>query len=204
MASTRTAVGRWLARALDEGQESFGAYEITLGAAVLAGLLVAWWLRERPVWGGILMGLGLLAALYGGNRLERDYLYTLGRRRFRGTLSLRITWLTVAYAFILGLVLVGLASARGWDAASGWLDGPMLLVLTLGLYHLALGLKVGVRRWIWLGLILCGLAVLIPGVPVLREDMRVVTAVLAGPILVGSGLIGHLMFRRACRRADAR
>jgi hypothetical protein len=173
-----------------------------VGAAVLVGNLIAWWLRERPVWGAILCAMLAIVALWGGARLERHYLYGLGQRRFRGTLGLRITWLVLLCALVLSLLVVALAGARGWNADAGWHSGPLIIILTLGLYHLSLGFRLRIGRWICLGLLLCGFAILIPGVAALRQRLHVVTAVLAGPAMLASGLLGHLSFRRQSSRAD--
>jgi hypothetical protein len=95
------------------------------------------------------------------------------------------------------------AHARGWHHLDGWADGPMLALLLLGLYHLGLGAKLNLGRWVYLGLALCVLAVVISGVPWLRQRMHLATAILGGGALLLSGHVGRRSYalrRRAMQR----
>ena len=91
---------------------------------------------------------------------------------------------------------LGLARARAWNELPGWRDGPVLMLLTLGLYHLALGLRTRTWRWVFLGGALLTLAVLIPGVAGLRSRIYLATALLAGATLIAAGLIGRMRYER--------
>ncbi|NLG28619.1 MAG: hypothetical protein GX557_11965 [Chloroflexi bacterium] len=196
MAMRRFALRDWLAEVLEETQDTLGTYELALGGAILIGYLVLWWLRAWPGWGLAVLWFLCLAGVWLGAHMEDAQFHRLGRRRFRGTLYRRITWLTVACALLLGGVLLGLAHARAWNELPGWRDGPVLMLLTLGLYHLALGLRTRTRRWVYLGGALLALAVLIPGVGVLRSRTYLVTALLAGATLIAAGLSGRMRYER--------
>ncbi len=187
----------WLAEVLDEAQDTLGAYELTLGGAMLLGYLLMWWLRARPGWGLGLLWLLSVVGLWVGALLEENQFRRLGRRRFRGTLYRRISWLVLVGALVLAGLLVWFAHARAWNDLAGWHDGPVWMLLTLSFYHLALGLKTGTRRWVWLGSALCVLAIALPGVAALRSRLYVATALLGGGSLLAAGLVGRLRFERA-------
>ena len=185
-----------------EGHDSFGAFELTLGCAVLLGCPLFVVLCKMPwlAW-AVFCGL-LIAVLWGGHRLESRYLRMLGRRRSRGTLLLRITWLVLAWALLWTYLLIRLAHARAWNwLLPGWADGPIMLMLVLGLYYLAIGVKVGVRRWVVLGLTLSMMAVLIPGLSLLRDMLYLSTGLFAGGALLISGYRGQQVFWERRRTA---
>ena len=69
----------------------------------------------------------------------------------------------------------------------------------LGFYHLCAGVRANVARYVYLGLALCLLAVLIPGIGLLRERIYFSTAVLGGGTLLASGLWGRRAFTRDLR-----
>jgi hypothetical protein len=191
----------WLAEVLEEGQDSLGAYEMTLGGAVFVGYIALWWLRAHAGLGLALLYVLCAAALWMGARLEQMQFHELGRRRFRGTLYRRFTWLVALGAFVLAWLPIGLAHARAWNLLSGWHDGPIVLMLTLGLCHLALGLKTNTLRWTCLGGALCALAAIIPAVAPLRDKLYFVTGLLAGGSLLAAGLMGRLRYLREARAA---
>jgi hypothetical protein len=186
----------WFVRAQAEGFDNLGAFELTLGAAVLLSYLFYAVLTRVTTFATLVFWILLVAALWYGNRLESRQLHALGRRRLRGTLFLGITCLTLGLALLLGLLLIGLAHARAWSRIPHWADGPLLFALVSGLYHLSQGLRLGVRRWLYLGGVLCGLAVIIPGVPFLRAYMYLVSALLIGGSLLISGYFGQREMRR--------
>jgi hypothetical protein len=186
----------WFARAQAEGFDNLGAFELALGAAVLLSYLLYALLTRFTTLATLLFWILLVAALWYGNRLERRQHHALGKRHLRGTLFLGITCLTLGVALLLGLLLIGLAHARAWDRIPHWADGPLLLALVLGLYHLSQGLRLGVQRWLYLGGVLCGLAVIIPAVPFLRAYMYLVSALLMGGSLLISGYFGQREMRR--------
>ncbi len=168
-----------------------------MGAAVLLGYLFRA-LLPRIAWlGNTILSVLMLCALWYGHRLEIRWLRSLGRRRIRGTLFLRVTWLVLLWSFLWSYVLLLFARALAWDVQiPGWRNGPLLLTLTLALYHLTMGVKMSLRRWIWLGAVLVLWAVLIPGVPLLRERMFVSIALLVGGALLVSGHWGRREFSR--------
>ena len=182
-----------------EGQDSLGAFELPLGAAVLVGGIINIVTVQRPWLGTALFCIFIIAALSYGGRLEYRWFRLLGRRRFRGTLLLAITWLVVAWSALLSGLLIGLAHARGWDRLEGWAGGLIWLTLTLGLYHIAQGVRLGVRRWVCLGAVLCLWAVLLPGWSLFRQRIFVAGALLVGGTLLISGYWGY----RACLRQRA-
>jgi len=202
MVTRRISPWDWLAEVLEEGQDSLGAYELTLGGAVFLGYLMLWWLRAHAGWGLMLVYMLCVVSLWLGARLEQMQFHALGRRRFRGTLYRRLTWLVALGAFILAWILIGLAHARAWNTLPGWHDGPILLTLSLGLYHLAMGLKTNTPRWTYLGGVLCALAVIMPAAVPLRDKLYFVTALLAGGSLIASGLVGRLQFMREAHSAS--
>ena len=193
----------WVSEVLDEVQDSLGAYELTLGGAVFVGYVVLWLLRAHAGWGLALLYALCLGALWLGARLENLQFHELGRRRFRGTLYRRVTWLVALAAFLLAQMLIGLAHARAWNTLPGWHDGPIVMMLTLGLYHLALGLKTSTLRWTCLGAALCVLAVLLPGVSALRDKLYFTVGLLAGGSLLAAGLVGRALFMREARAAKS-
>ena len=196
-------LGAWVSKAREEGHDSLGAYEWPLGAAIIVGYGLVEWLSTRPTLGGVLFLVLVALAVWEGSRIEREQLHALGRRRFRGTLALRLTWVLVAEGLLLAYLLLGLAHARGWHWLEGWHDGPIVLTLVLGVYHLALGLKTRVARWVWLGAVLCGFAVLLPAVPPLRLRLHFVSGLLVGAALLVSGLLGRLDFVRRLRASKS-
>ncbi len=185
-----------LRQIIAEGQDNLGAFELPLGAAILMGLLINA-LMGRGAWlGTALLGLLIVAALGYGGYLEYRWFRILGRRRFRGTLLLTATWLVVAWAALLSGLLIGLAHARGWDRSEGWDGGLLWMTLILGLYHIAQGVRLGVRRWTYLGGVLCLWAVLLPALPLFRQRIFVAGALLVGGVLLISGYRGYRAYLR--------
>ncbi|MFP3897260.1 MAG: hypothetical protein ACLFV5_10565 [Anaerolineales bacterium] len=89
-------------------------------------------------------------------------------------------------------MLLLFARALAWDIqVAGWREGPLLSTLTLALYHLAMGIKMSLRRWTWLGAVLVLWAVLIPGVSFFRERIFFSVALLVGGALLISGYQGR-------------
>lgn len=179
-----------------EGQDSLGAFELPLGAAVLVSCLINAVMVQRPWLGTALFCILIIAALGYGGYLEYRWFRLLGRRRFRGTLLLASTWLAAAWAALLSGLLIGLAHARGWDRIEGWVGGLIWVTLFLGLYHIAQGLRLGVRRWTYLGSMLCLWAVLLPALPLLRQHIFVAGALLVGGMLLISGYWGYRAYLR--------
>ena len=187
-------IGWWLQRAQQEGHDSFGAFEWTLGLALVVGYTASALLQKLPWLGGLMLWVLCVVALWHGHGMEMHRLGSLHRRRARGTLSVRITWLALAWAVLWSILVLRLAHARAWTLEEGWHDGPIQAVMILGLYHLALGVKLGVARWVYLGLFLSILAVALPGVPLLRRNLYLATAILAGGALLISGYRGRQTF----------
>jgi hypothetical protein len=191
----------WLYEVLEEAQDSLGAYELSLGTAVFVGYVVLWWLRSVAGLGLVVLYLLCVAAMWTGARLEQIQFHTLGKRRFRGTLYRRVTWVVAAGAFVLAWIPIGLAHARAWNTLPGWHDGPIVMMLTLGLYHLAMGLKTNTPRWTYLGAALCAFTVIVPGIEPLRSKLYFSTGLLAGGSLVAAGLLGRLRYLRETQAA---
>lgn len=202
MASQSSDALQRLRKIAAEGQDNLGAFELPLGAAVLVGWLINAVTMPRPWLGAALFCILIIAALGYGGYLEYRWFHILGRRRFRGTLLLAITWLAVAWAALLSSLLIGLAYARGWDRAEGWAGGLIWVTLVLGLYHIAQGVRLGVRRWTYLGGVLCLWAVLLPALPLPRQRIFVAGALLVGGMLLISGYWGYRAYLRQ-RAADA-
>ena len=192
-------IAGWMARAEREGHDSLGALELALGGGVLVGQLCLAML-DRVTWLASVGFYSLLAlALWRGHRLEGRVFRAAGERRFRGTLCLRITWLVLTWSLLWACVLLALVHARAWNRLQGWANGPILLALILGLYHLSMGAKIGLRRWICLGLALSFWAVVISGVSVLRHNIHLSTSLLVGGTLLASGYQGQRAFARRVR-----
>jgi hypothetical protein len=188
---------RWLRRFQAQGHDTFGAFELTIGAAVLFSYLVRAVLPDVTWLGGMVFYLSMIGALWYGHRLETRSLRILGRRRVWGTLFLRSTWLVVFWSFLWSYALLLFAHALAWDVQiPGWRDGPILLVLILATYHLTLGVKMLLRRWIGLGTVLVLWSVLVPSVSLLRERIFLAVALLVGGALLISGYQGRQRFVR--------
>jgi hypothetical protein len=168
--------------------------------AVLAGFLLMhalWrlpWLALPLFWA--LVGL----SLWYGRQLDLTRAYAVGRRQARSLVSLPTTWISATWALILTGALLWWARTRGWNALPGWADGPLFALLVLGFYHLGAGVRANVARYVYLGLCLCLLAVLISAVGPLRERIYLSTAVLGGGALLLSGLLGRRAFVRDLRQ----
>jgi hypothetical protein len=188
---------RWLRRFQAKGHDTFGAFELTIGAAILFSYLVRTVLSDVVWLGSVIFYLSMAGALWYGHRLETRSLRTLGRLRVWGTLFLRFTWLVVLWSFLWSYALLLFAHALAWDVQiPGWRDGPILLVLILAMYHLTLGVKMLLRRWIGLGAVLILWSVLVPSVPFLRQRMFLTVALLVGGALLISGYQGRQRFIR--------
>ncbi|MBN1402654.1 MAG: hypothetical protein JXA74_17570 [Anaerolineae bacterium] len=188
----------WLEEAQTDGQDTFGAYEWALGIALLVGmslfaLLPAGWLAALFLWALI------LAALWYGREVELHQLVRMGRRRYRDSLSMGLPWLALAWSLIWTLLALAFAHARGFHRLPGWADGPLAALLLLSLLHLGLGAQLNVGRWVYLGLALCALAVLVPALPPLRAHMHLAVGLLGGAALLLSGYVGRRSYARERR-----
>ena len=184
-------IADWWRALLDEGQDSYGAYEWGLGLALLVGFALfallpgVAWLAAILFWGLVLAGL------WYARELEVQRLAVLGKRRFWATAGLKLTWFVLEWCLLWALAALWVAGARGWRTRPGWADGPLVALLVLGGYFLSLGLKLRLRRWIWLGAALSLLAALTPALPGLREHLHLSTALLGGAALLIAGLAGR-------------
>ncbi|MBM3190766.1 MAG: hypothetical protein FJZ90_18860, partial [Chloroflexi bacterium] len=85
-------VKRWLWQISNEGHDTYGAFELPVGAAVLLSMGYAALRIEFP-WLGRLVIIGLfVAALAIGHRQERRIISPGTRHRPRGILLLTSTW----------------------------------------------------------------------------------------------------------------
>jgi len=182
-----------------KGQDTLGAFELPLGGAVLVSHLLSALLPKARGLTTTALYAALALALWCGHSLERRWLHEPGRRHFRGTLYLRITWVVLGWSLLWASLPVAFAHARTWHWLGGWRDGPILLTLTLGLFHLTQGARLGVSRWVCLGGVLCLLAALLPGIRALREHMNLATALLAGGALILSGYAGQSALQKQGR-----
>ena len=193
-------LAHWLHRVQWEGQDDYGIYELTMGAAILLSFLFFALLpRVTPVT-SLPFYVLLAAAAWYGNLLEHRQLRALGRRRARGTLHLGITWVTFALSLLLAGLVLAAAHLAGWSAVRGWSDGPLLVALVAGLQNVSQGTRLSVRRRLALGLALSGVAVLLPGLEVLRERLFLAAALLVGGVQVVSGLYGRRLLQERLRR----
>jgi len=181
-----------------EGRGNLGAFELPLGIAVLANYLLFALLPKARALTTALFYVSLALALWRGHLLERRWGYGSGRRRFPGTLFLGITWAVLGWSLLWAGLLIAFAHARTWHWLGGWRDGPILLTLTLGLFHLAQGARLRVGHWAYVGGVLCLLGVLIPGLQTLREHINLATAFLVG----GALILGSYMGQGASRKRD--
>ena len=187
---------RWLHPTEVESQDDFGALAGPLGVAIWAGELLT---AALPTASGLslaLLAALLVAALAVGHRLERRHLNALGRHRQRGTLHRRETWGVLSWAVLWAYLLLAVAHARAWHWLEGWSDRSLLLVLIPGLYYLCQGLRLGVRRWTILGIVLAALAALLPTIPLFRHQPHLAAGFLAGGALSLSGYSGQREFLR--------
>ena len=185
----------WLEGALELGHDTFGAYEWSLGIALLVGFLLFALLPAQWLAGLFLVAL-VAAALWYGRQVEFLRLGRLGERPRQGILELRITWMAVGWALLWSLLALGLARSQGWNRLSGWSDLALLALLVLGLSYLGLGARLGLERWVYLGLALAVLAVVIPATPWLRERSFLATSLLAGTMLLVCGYLGRQVYQR--------
>ena len=193
-------MANWLNRAQWEGQDDYGIYELTMGAAILIAFLFFALLPRVSFLASLPLYVLIIAAAWYGSQLEYRQLRALGRRRARGALLLGITWVTLALAVVLTGLLLILAELMGWTDVAGWSDGPGLVALVAGLVNTSQGVRLGIRRRLILGLALCALAVLIPGIGPLRERIYLTTAILVGGAHLMSGAFGrHALQSRLLR-----
>lgn len=192
-------IGRWLERAQSEGHDSLGALELALGGGVLVGQLCLAMLDRVTCLASVGFHALLAVALWRGHRLECRLYRALGVRRFRGTLSLRITWLVLTWSLLWACVLLAFAHMRAWDRLQGWSDSAILLTLALGLHHLSIGAKLGQGRPVLLGLALIVWLVIISGTSALRQNIHLSTSLLVGGTLLASGYAGQRAFVRRLR-----
>lgn len=187
---------RWLAALETEAHETFGTLETTMGAGILLGYGLHWALAGVRWLATVTLLLLLVCGLWYGQRLEYRLFARLGRRHFRGTLVLRVTWVTLAWAACWALVLWGVAAARAWTRLDGWRAGPVILLTVLSSYYITLGLALGLRRWLLLGLLLGAWLILIPGLAPLRQYLDLAVAGLAGLTLLATGMAGYRAYER--------
>lgn len=186
-----------------EGHGNLRAFALPLGVAVFASYLLFALLPRARALTTALFYVSLALALWRGHLLERRWGYGSGRRRFPGTLFLGITWAVLGWSLLWAGLLIAFAHARTWHWLGGWRDGPILLTLTLGLFHLAQGVRLRVGRSVCVGGVLCLLGVLIPGVQALREHINLATAFLVGGTLILSGYARQGNLRRQDRTPRA-
>ena len=193
----------WFRQLESEGQDSYGAFEFPLGATVILGYLFLTVLGKAPWWAVFLYAVLGIVAIGVGHRLESRQHKAAGRRRARGTLLLRVTWIIVFWCLIWVLVLLFVASARGWTEIPGFHGGAVALGMMLGLYALCFGLKNGLVRTACTGAALILWSALVPAVGVLRANAFLAYALLIGGTLLVSGVFGRRSLRAyfAVRRA---
>lgn len=197
------AARRWLNRAVWQGHDNYGTYDLTLGVAIALGFLLLAilpqvnWLAWAAFWALF------FAALWYGSVLENRQLETLGKRRARGTLLLGITWVSAVVVLLLAALLLALAHIKGWHRLPGWLDVPVFITAVLALNHLAQGVRLGIKRRLILGAAMCGVLVLLPGVEVLRRNLFLSTSILTGCLEVVGGLLGRREYMEALGRAES-
>ena len=187
---------RWLASLETEGHESWGMIEMAFGVAILIGYSLHWALRNVSWLGTLTLLLLLVVGLLYGQRMEYRLFARLGRRRVRGTLLLRITWVTVGWCLLWALLLLGVAHARAWTRIPGWHTGPVLLMSILCSYYLTLGLVLRIRRWTFLGGVLLVWLILLPGLAALRSRLDIAVAVAVGLTMIAFGYLGYRAFER--------
>src|SRR4030042_6194982 len=137
MEGEKLRITQRVAQAAAEGHDNLGTFELTLGGAILVGYLFLALLNRVTTLASLAFWALFIGGLWYGSVLEYHQLRALGRRRFRGTLLLLITWITVGLALLLGGLLLALAHLRGAGDLVTWHDGPILLTFTLGFYHLS-------------------------------------------------------------------
>lgn len=184
---------RWLTQVQDEGHDSLGAFELPIGAASFLGLALGA-MAPKSWLPRLVLLVGIALALYWGHLVEHRRLYALGQRRFRGTLHLRLTWLVIGWSLALSSALRILAHLRTWDQSAGWYDTPIFLNATLSLIFLALGVKVGVRRWIGLGLALALATGVLPWIAMQGVSAHLAAAFWIGGALWISAYLGQVEF----------
>jgi hypothetical protein len=184
-------IAHWLNRAQWEGQDDYGIYELTMGAAIVLAFFFFALLPRVTLFTSLPLYILIAAAAWYGSLLEQRQLRSLGRRRARGNLLLGITWITAGLALVLGGLLLGLAEGMGWTDLPGWSDGPLLMIVFSALVNVSQGVRLGIRRRVVLGLVLAAWAVLIPGLDPLRERIYLATALLAGGAHLASGAWGR-------------
>jgi len=189
-------MGKFWARLQAEGHDDFGAYDLPLGLALLVSYALLGLLNKGMWVGAVLWWIGVCVALWKGHEIEIARVWDLGRRRHRGTLSIRLTWIALLWSFFLAMLAVRLSHARALHTLVGWHDGPLVLLLTFGLFNLATGCKASIGRRVYLGLLLCAIAVLVVGVPLLRTHLHWSTAILGGGALLLSGYVGRRVYRQ--------
>jgi len=197
-AMRRTAA--WLARAGTEGQDDYGAYSLPIGGAIVLGYLLLALLPRVTTLTNLVLYVLIVAATWYGSQVDYRQLQSLGKRRARGTLLLGASWVTFLLAALLAGLLLLFARGRGWNHLGGWQDGPIFVTTVSALTKLSHGLRLRVRRRIIFGLLLSGLVVLLPAVPLLREHLFLATALLSGGALILSGVLGRRDYQRLVGR----
>jgi len=190
----------WLNRARWEGRDNYGVYDLTIGVALVVGFTLFALLPRVGGLAPVVLLILIGAAAWYGSRLEYRQLGSLGHRRARGTLLLGITWVTLLLSGVLGLMVLGVAHLQGWHLLPGWQDVPIYTTVVTALNHLAHGVRLGIRRRLIMGSALCAVVVLLPGVPVLRQNLYLSTAVLTGCLEVVGGLLGRRDYMEALGR----
>jgi len=185
---------RWMASLEAEAHETFGAIEVGLGIGLLLGLGLYSVLAEVRWLGNLTLLATLVAGLWYGQHMEYRFLERQGEKHVRGTLLLRVTWLNLAWCLLWCLLLWGVVAGRAWDAIEGWTSWPMLLLILLGAHWTGLGIGLGIRRWLSLGLALVVVAAALPAVPFLRSHLFVAAALGSGSLHLVGGYLGYRVF----------
>ena len=185
----------WVRQLESEGQDSYGAFEFPLGVTVIVGYLLLTLLGKAPWWAVFLYAVLGIVALGVGHQLEGKQHRDAGRRRARGTLLLRVTWIIAFWCLLWVLLLLFVASARGWTEIPGFHGGAVALGLILGLYALCFGLKNRLIRTTCTGAVLVLWSALVPAIGVLRDKAFLSYALLIGGTLLLSGFLGRRSWR---------
>jgi len=185
---------RWMASLEAEAHETFGAIEVGLGVGLLVGLGLFRVLANVCWLANLTLLAVLVAGLWYGQHMEYRLLERLGEKHVRGTLLLRVTWLNLAWCLLWCLLLWGVIVGRAWDAIEGWTSWPMLLLIVLGAHWAGLGIGLGVRRWLVIGLLLVGGAAVLPAIPFLRHNLFLAAALISGLLHLVGGYFGYRGF----------
>jgi len=185
---------RWMASLEAEAHETFGAIEVGLGVGLLVGLGLYRVLADVRWLANLTLLAALVAGLWYGQHMEYRFLGRLGVKHVRGTLLLRVTWLNLAWCLLWCLMLWGVVVGRAWDAIEGWTSWPMLLLILLGAHWTGLGIGLGVRRWLAMGVVLVVVAAALPAIPFLRQNLFLAAGLGSGLLHLVGGYLGYRAF----------